>query len=75
MASPDEEAWYLEGSGVPVGWKEGAVGLRGELVTWPLAAASSCTAIGDIVRFVGVERNVLKKCILMKESRRGYSGF
>ena len=25
MASSVEAAWYLEGSGVPVGWNEGAV--------------------------------------------------
>lgn len=28
MASSEDAEWYLEGSGVPVGWKEGAVAFR-----------------------------------------------
>ena len=28
MAFAEELAWYLEGSGVPIGWKEGAVGFK-----------------------------------------------
>lgn len=36
MASSDDAEWYLAGSGVPVGWNEGAVGFR----VVPLAAAA-----------------------------------
>jgi hypothetical protein len=39
MASCDDDAWYLEGSGVPVGWNERAVGFR--VVALPFAAAES----------------------------------
>ena len=39
MASCDDAEWYLEGSGVPVGWKERAVGFS--VVLLPFAAAVS----------------------------------
>ena len=29
VASADEDAWYFEGSGVPVGWNARAVGFNG----------------------------------------------
>lgn len=49
MASSEEEAWYFEDSGVPVGWKEGAVALREEPLVWPLRPFCSDTAMGDIL--------------------------
>ena len=51
IAASEEEAWYLDGSGVPVGWNEGAVALRG--VPFPLAPGSAGdVAIGAILTAV-----------------------
>ncbi len=48
MASSVEAAWYFEGSGVPVGWNEGAVAfsvvpLVPFVSVWPLAIVGVAT--------------------------------
>lgn len=50
MAASDEEAWYFDGSGVPVGWNEGAVAFR--VVPFVVAAARSSrgVAMGAMMR-------------------------
>ena len=60
MASLDDEAWYFAGSGVPVGWKERAVGFRVVLLllSLPLAAFASFwivpgAMVGSVGKWVG----------------------
>jgi hypothetical protein len=53
-ASLEEDAWYREGSGVPVGWKERAVALR----PVPFVPTPLFTAAGDMLR-------LLKSYVLM----------
>jgi hypothetical protein len=49
MASSVEVACYLEGSGVPVGWKDGAVAFR-EVTAWMCPFVPlSLIAMGAIV--------------------------
>jgi hypothetical protein len=55
MASCDDAEWYLEGSGVPVGWKERAVGFS--VVPFPFAAAVSFWIVPGAM-LDGVDANV-----------------
>lgn len=47
VASDDEDAWYLDGSGVPVGWNERAVAFSE--VPLPAGAVSAWIAPGAMV--------------------------
>jgi hypothetical protein len=47
MASDVDAQWYCEGSGVPVGWKERAVGFN--VVPFEAAGVSACIAPGAMV--------------------------
>ena len=59
-----DEAWWAEGSGVPVGWKEGAVGFKGVIVVLlrggvPLASPlGALIAEGAMVDKVGQESDI-----------------
>lgn len=47
MASFVEAAWYFDGSGVPVGWNEGAVAFKvvPSVLVWPFAVFVATGAI------------------------------
>ena len=47
IASSDEAEWYFEGSGVPVGWKDGAVAFK--VVVLPFVWPLSVVAIGAML--------------------------
>jgi len=54
MASSVEAAWYCDGSGVPVGWNEGAVAFNvvPSVLAWPFVAFVATGAIlEDFPRF------------------------
>jgi hypothetical protein len=52
MASVVEAAWYLDGSGVPVGWNEGAVAFKvvPSVFAWPFILLVAIGAISEGLR-------------------------
>jgi hypothetical protein len=62
VASDDEDAWYLDGSGVPVGWNERAVAFSevplpaGAVSAWIAPGAMVYTVLSIVEENVGQER-------------------
>ena len=72
MAFSVEAAWYFEGSGVPVGWNEGAVAFK-DVVPSAVAIAGPCVGVAIGAMFDGlVSRKVIGLEVDMQRLRQRF---